>query len=91
MLFSPKAPDDLGSHGRDKVIHACLFGLLALLAQRAYGFGLLFVLAYAGVSEVLQEVLPIGRDGSVLDAMADSAGALLAWRWAWLHQRHPVE
>ena len=91
VLFSPKTPDGVGSHGRDKLIHACLFGLLAFLAQRAYGFGLLLVLAYAVVSEVLQAVLPIGRDGNVLDALADMTGALLAWRWAWLHERHPVE
>ena len=34
--------------------------------------------AYAAVSEVLQAVLPIGRDGEVLDAVADSLGVGLA-------------
>ena len=87
-LFSPTTPDEAGAHGLDKLVHACLFGALAYTAQRAYGFGLLFVLAYAAVSEVLQAVLPIGRDGSLLDLAADATGALLAWRWAWLH---PVE
>ena len=29
---------------------------------------------YAGVSEVLQAVLPIDRDGSVFDALADVLG-----------------
>ena len=90
VLFSPVTPDEAGAHGLDKVVHALLFGALALAAQRAHGFGLLLLRAYAGLSELLQALLPLGRDGGIGDLLADAAGALLAWRWAWLHAPVPA-
>ena len=69
--------------GLDKVIHAALFALLAVTTRRRYGRGLGLVLGYAGLSEVLQAVLPIHRDGDVLDFLADSACALAGWAGAW--------
>jgi VanZ family protein len=81
VLFSPASPSEGGLHGLDKVVHATLFAALALVTRRQFGRGLAAVLAYAALSEVLQSQLPIHRDGSVLDLLADCAGALVAW-WA---------
>lgn len=64
----------------DKVVHALIFVALAVAGRwagvpwRAIGLGLA---AYAGVSEVLQAVLPIHRDGNVPDLLADLAGIVL--------------
>jgi VanZ family protein len=68
-------------------VHAGLFAALAVTTRLRFGRGLWAVVAYAAVSEVLQAVLPISRDGDVLDAAADVAGALLGW-WL-LARRHP--
>jgi hypothetical protein len=79
VLFSPSTPSEGGLYGVDKVVHATLFLLLALTTRRRFGRGLPWVLAYAVVSEVLQAVLPISRDGNVPDALFDGLGALLGW------------
>jgi VanZ family protein len=79
VLFSPSTPSQARVIGLDKVIHASLFLALALTTRLRYGRGLIWVLAYAVTSEVLQAVLPINRDGDVFDALADSVGALLGW------------
>lgn len=77
MLFSPATRVPSGIEINDKVVHASLFlvlavtGVVAGLPLRAVAFGLAI---YAGVSEVLQAVLPIDRDGSVYDALADLFG-----------------
>ena len=51
------------------------------LARRSAGVRpaplLVALVAYAGVSEVLQAVLPIHRDGDVADAAVDALGAVL--------------
>jgi VanZ family protein len=78
LLFSPASTVPSGIELNDKVVHAALFfvlaatGVLAGLPLRALALGLM---VYAGVSEVLQAVLPIDRDGSVFDALADLFGA----------------
>ena len=77
LLFSPASTVPSGIEINDKVVHAALFfvlaatGVLAGLPLRALALGLM---VYAGVSEVLQAVLPIDRDGSVYDALADLLG-----------------
>jgi VanZ family protein len=77
VLFSPASGVPTGIEINDKVVHATLFlllaatGVLAGLPLRALAIGLAL---YAGVSEVLQAVLPIDRDGSVYDALADLVG-----------------
>ena len=68
-------------------MHASLFAGLAWTTHRRFGRGLLLVLGYAALSEVLQALLPIGRDGNAPDLLADAAGALVAWRWC---SRHPA-
>jgi VanZ family protein len=85
VLFSPSTPGEAGVPGLDKLVHASLFAALAWATRSRFGRGLLLVLAYGALSEVLQSVLPIHRDGTVLDALADAAGALAGW---WL-ARHP--
>ncbi len=79
VLFAPTAPGDGGVEGLDKVVHALLFALLAACTRWRFGRGLLAVLAYAVVSELLQDVLPIARDGNVADALADGMGAVAGW------------
>jgi VanZ family protein len=81
VLFTP-GPETPSVHpGIDKLIHMGLFAVLAVTGRLAgvpvvrLGCGLA---VYAAVSEVLQAVLPIGRDGEVLDAVADSTGVILA-------------
>ncbi|MBB4681675.1 MULTISPECIES: VanZ family protein [Crossiella] len=72
----PSAPP-----GTDKVIHFSLFALLAVTGMIA-GFRLPFLVAglvvWAGLSEFLQAVLPIGRTGGLPDALADLLGAAVA-------------
>ena len=78
VFFAPGSSVPGGIELNDKVVHAALFfvlavtGVVAGLPLRALAFGLML---YAGLSEVLQAVLPIDRDGSVFDALADLIGA----------------
>lgn len=81
VLFAPRAPAGGEVFGIDKVIHAVLFALLAASTRARFRTGLGWVLVYAVGSEVLQAVLPISRDGSLPDVVADAVGALLGW-WA---------
>ena len=80
VLFTPSSGVPTVHPGVDKLIHAGLFAALALAGRwagirpAALAVGLA---AYAGVSEVLQAVLPIGRDGTWTDALADVAGVAL--------------
>ena len=79
VLFSPGSDVPSGIPISDKVIHFSLFAALAMTGRLAgippvqLAVGLV---AYAGVSEVLQTVLPINRDGDILDAVADTLGVL---------------
>jgi VanZ family protein len=80
MLFSPGSTVPSGPPYSDKVVHTLLFAALALTGRRA-GVRLpvlvLGLAAYAGVSEVLQSVLPIHRDGDVADAAVDVLGVAI--------------
>ena len=77
VLFSPGSDVPSGIPISDKVVHFSLFAALALTGRLAavpplpLAVGLV---AYAGISEVLQTVLPINRDGDVRDALADTLG-----------------
>jgi VanZ family protein len=79
VLFSPGSDVPSGIPISDKVIHFSLFAALAVTGRLAgipplrLAIGLV---AYAGVSEVLQTVLPINRDGDIRDAIADTLGSL---------------
>jgi VanZ family protein len=79
VLFSPASGVPTGFQVSDKVIHFLLFALLAVTGRLAglptpgLAVGLV---AYAGISELLQSMLPIDRDGDLRDALADTLGAL---------------
>ena len=80
VFFTPASGVPTAPPGTDKVVHLRVFALLAATGRCAgvrTGPLLAGLAVYAGVSEVLQAVLPIGRDGDVLDALTDVAGALL--------------
>ena len=86
VLFAPAGDVPSAPPGVDKVVHLLLFAVLAAtgrwagLRPRPLALGLA---AYAGLSELLQAVTPLGRSGSAADLLADLAGialALLAWR-----------
>jgi len=79
MFLTPG--DDVPQGGpNDKVVHALIFVALAVAGRWAgipwLGLGLALA-AYAAVTEVLQAVLPIHRDGDVHDLLADVVGIAL--------------
>ena len=77
VLFTPESGVPTAPPGTDKVIHLLLFALLAATGRWAgmrWGWLLAALVVYAGVSEVLQATLPLGRDGDVWDAFVDSIG-----------------
>lgn len=91
VLFTPRTGGDGLFYGSDKVVHAVLFGLLASTTRWRFGpvtAGVVALLAYAVVSEVVQGLLLSTRSGDPYDVVADVLGALLGWlltarlRWA---------
>lgn len=93
VLFTPASGVPSAPPWTDKVIHLLLFGALAATGSVA-GFRarplLVGLVCYAVISEVLQAVLPIGRDGDVLDAAVDLLGGLGGW-WAARPARRPPQ
>jgi VanZ family protein len=87
FLFSPASGVPFLPPGVDKLGHCALFAALALtgrrtgFAQPLLGAGLA---VYAVGSEFLQAALPINRDGSVADGVADLLGIAIGW---WLATR----
>jgi VanZ family protein len=82
VLFWPRTPSEQAIPNLDKLVHATLFALLAATTWwrfAAHRFGLVAVLAYGALSEVIQSVVLSSRDGDVRDFCADAAGALLGW------------
>lgn len=78
VLFTPESGVPTAPPGTDKVVHLLLFALLAITGRFAglrTPWLLTGLVAYAGLSEVLQAVLPIGRTGGVADALTDMTGA----------------
>ncbi|SEQ50082.1 VanZ like family protein [Lentzea xinjiangensis] len=90
VLFTPESGVPTAPPGTDKVVHAALFALLALTGLYAKIPRILpLLVVYAGVSEVLQQVVtPLRRSGDVLDALVDVAGIALGWAIAtWIRSR----
>ena len=93
VLFSPGS-DTPSVDFSDKIVHATMFAALALtgalagVPMRALAAALV---VYAGLSEVLQAVLPIDRDGDWHDALADvigvAIGLLIALSWLRFRRR----
>ncbi|GAA4681200.1 hypothetical protein GCM10023215_13550 [Pseudonocardia yuanmonensis] len=80
VLFLPASGVPSAPPGVDKLVHLGVFALLGATGRWAGVPALPLVLAlagYAGLSEVLQGLLPIGRSGDVLDAVVDCVGVSL--------------
>ncbi|HET7303993.1 MAG TPA: VanZ family protein [Segeticoccus sp.] len=78
VLYAPSAPGRVEVTGLDKVVHASVFGLPALVATlRRWPWVLLALALHAPLSELVQHVLLPHRDGNVWDAVADLAGIVL--------------
>ncbi|MFR9802842.1 VanZ family protein [Pseudonocardia sp. RS010] len=80
VLFLPASGVPSAPPGVDKLVHLGVFALLGLTGRWAGVPPLPLVLAlagYAGLSEVLQGLLPIGRSPDVLDAVVDCVGVSL--------------
>jgi VanZ family protein len=75
---------DLWQH-TDKLVHFTLFLGLQTLWQGAYPQRrtpiLLLLVAYGLLIEVVQHYCVTGRSFDLYDWLADSLGALAAWRW----------
>lgn len=81
VLFTPESGVPSAPPGTDKVIHTLLFALLAATGLHARLPRVLILLViYAGVSEVLQEVItPLRRSGDWVDALVDVFGICLGY------------
>jgi hypothetical protein len=92
VLFAPGSDVPTAPPGVDKVVHALLFGALALSGRWAgvQRTALAWLLVtYAAVSEVVQGVTPLDRTASVADWLADVAGLLAGLVvWHLLARRH---
>jgi hypothetical protein len=80
VLFMPASGVPTAPPGVDTLVHLVVFALPGFTGRWAGVPPLPLVLAlagYAGLSEILQGVLPIGRDAEVLDAVADCLGVSL--------------
>jgi hypothetical protein len=79
VLFAPPSGVPDSPPGVDKLVHVALFAVLAGTGRwagvRRDALAVALV-AYAGVSEVLQGTELVDRDASVGDLVADSVGVL---------------
>jgi VanZ family protein len=91
LLLSPprgEAPHWLRWPHADKLVHAVLFGVQAWLLGRAWRpsriaaapLAVIFLctVIFAGLTELLQHLLPVDRTGDPADLLADAAGAAIA-------------
>lgn len=76
----PGSATPSGPEHADKVVHALLFAALAAASRYALltpRITVLWLAAFAVITEILQGVLPIGRHGSVWDLCADMVGVAI--------------
>ena len=75
----------------DKLIHFTLFAVLGWLCSHAWpgrvGWVGLAGLAYAGLTEVYQGLIPFGRTPDLYDALANTLGLLAGLAVYWLGTR----
>lgn len=94
-----RALPPLGILSWDKLLHACEFGIFALLLVKAYGSWLavarrntVLLAAFTGIVwallDELHQLFVPGRDGNIYDFLADAVGvvAVLAI-YTWVRQR----
>lgn len=82
MLFWPSQAGPTLFDGADKVVHLLLFAALAAATRWRFGPrvpGLLVVLAYAPLSELVQWLALPNRSGDPWDVVADLLGVTLGW------------
>ena len=87
ILFTPASGVPSGFAHSDKIVHFFLFAALAF-SSRFAAIGTVrtavWTVTFAAASEVLQAALPLGRSGSLEDAVFDvlgvAAGLLVAGR-----------
>jgi VanZ family protein len=93
VLFAPGRDVPPSPYGVDKLVHGGLFLALALSGSWAgMRRGVLAVLlpSYAAVSELIQTIPALQRDGSIADWLADAVGVLLGLLlWSVLARRRP--
>ncbi len=80
VLFAPASDVPSAPPGVDKLVHGLLFAGLAVSGRWAgVARGVLGVLlvVYATVSELVQELTPLGRTASVGDWLADVTGLVV--------------
>lgn len=76
LLYAPVSGPSGLPPWTDKIVHAGMFGGPALLvALGGWRHGLLALTVYAPISEMVQTF--VGRDGAVLDVLADWTGIAL--------------
>ena len=86
VLFAPASDVPGVPPGVDKVVHGLLFAALALSGRWAGIVGRILaglLIVYAAISELVQELTPLARTGSLADWLADVVGVVLglaAWR-----------
>lgn len=87
MIALPVRPPSASEFPTDKVVHCMMFAVCGFLVCRAWlatrgaMFIIAMLLAYAGLTEIIQMMVP-GRSGSVMDWLADAVGILLGFWWA---------
>lgn len=82
VLFAPGSDVPGAPPGVDKLVHLGLFALLALTGRWASLRPVPLVVAlvgYGAVSELVQDLAPIGRNGGLGDLAADAAGVAVVW------------
>ena len=94
VLFAPGDDVPSAPPGVDLLVHLLLFCALALAGRwagiRPVPLAVLLV-AYGGVSEVVQAVSDLQRSGSVVDWLADVVGVAAGLRlWAVVERRVPA-
>jgi VanZ family protein len=91
VLFAPGRDVPPSPYETDKLVHGGLFLALALTGSWAgvrRAVLAVLLLVYAAVSELIQTIPALQRDGSVLDWLADAVGVLLGLLlWGWLTRR----
>jgi len=86
MIALPVRPPSASAFPTDKVVHCMMFAVSGFLVCRAWlstrgAMAIIaMLLAYAGLTEVIQMMVP-GRSGSVMDWLADAVGILLGVWW----------
>ncbi len=94
VLFAPGSDVPTAPPGVDLLVHLVLFCALALAGRwagiRPLPLAVLLV-AYGGVSEVVQAVSDLQRSGSVVDWLADAVGVAAGLRaWSAVERRVPA-